>query len=863
MSKKSITLLDITMSGKNKKSSQLPAPTVIEGKEVPFTTYASKTFQMAGAATSNTLHIDRSEVLMMSRSRKEFDGGPDFQGESSQDDDDGWVPCESNACSRGKVNADANNEEPSSSDYSDHNSDSDDLHLPAGQHLLIDIKDVDANFLNSEERLATAMIELINESKLTLLSYHCHSLVPIGVSCAGVLLESHVAFHTWPLEGVITMDLFTCGGGLLIPTLPSIERLFAVPAEVVEGGEITQPTLLWSHKLRGFREGFSKGYVRSKNPLDGSLGRHVLGKLDFDIKRPILSIKTQVQNVNIYEVMEPQSRDIDSYHKSLANNTAPNYESTHPQHFGPDKILFLDGILQSTLYGDAPFHESIVHPAMITHSNPKRVAIIGGGEGATLREVLKYKSVEEVVILEIDEELVGICAEYMPEWSDCGDFQGSDASSCFDDSRARLVFEDAFKWFMDQFGKEDEEDKFDVIIMDSLDPNTSVEIAGGLYDDTTFVDSLFRGLEEDGVFVVQMGKSKMIADPPDEVGGRFKDTELMIEALKQSGFMSIHTYDEGHSHFYMPWSHLVAFKDYESRADWHRTAPELQIALQQRLHKTKSGAPILQYFDTATMISYQLPSKAQETTYCRKDEYPYECDEWVGVDPEEVALPAKQYLEVRKSGVGEHAGRGLFAKQDIPQGAKLALDENAKSFRVLPSTWSVLYTLYQWAVDNDDTIPFVEDNISTVFTFIIGYGHEGLLLGIEHYAIDSGVIMFMNHGCNGTNNYGYETDEDSPMFGLTESNVDLININMADIKYELLNEASTYSPAEERNLWHKLNSGDYAFRDIKKGEEILTDYLVFSGADSFKHDVRGLQAQCMGVGHGDISEYEAYDDSES
>jgi S-adenosylmethionine/arginine decarboxylase-like enzyme len=61
----------------------------------------------------------------------------------------------------------------------------------------VDFKDVDSDFLNSEERLAKAMIELTNESGLTLLSYHCHSLVPIGVSCAGVLLESHVAFHTW------------------------------------------------------------------------------------------------------------------------------------------------------------------------------------------------------------------------------------------------------------------------------------------------------------------------------------------------------------------------------------------------------------------------------------------------------------------------------------------------------------------------------------------------------------------------------------------------------------------------------------------------------------------------------------------
>ena len=57
---------------------------------------------------------------------------------------------------------------------------------------MIDIKDVDASFLNSEVDLANAMVELINETKLTMLSYHCHSLVPIGVSCVGVLLESHV-----------------------------------------------------------------------------------------------------------------------------------------------------------------------------------------------------------------------------------------------------------------------------------------------------------------------------------------------------------------------------------------------------------------------------------------------------------------------------------------------------------------------------------------------------------------------------------------------------------------------------------------------------------------------------------------------
>lgn len=881
---------DNSAGKKTSSSKQLPAPKVIEGKEVPFTTYASKTFQMEGVATSNTLHIDRTATMlgassMMSRSRKEFDGGPDFSGEDESGGDegesgegenkgDGWVPCDEKACSRGK-------ETPPAASADGHNDDSDEMHLPAGQHLLVDIKDVDPNFLNSEERLARAMIDLINESRLTLLSYHCHSLVPIGVSCAGVLLESHVAFHTWPLEGVITLDLFTCGGGLLIPTLPSIERLFGVPGvpgEDENARDVPAPTMLWSHVLRGFREGFAPGYVRSKNPLDGSLGRYILGKLDFDLKRPLLSASTAHQSVNIYEVMEPKMRDVKSYVKSISGGKYGegekeednSYEATHPEHFGPDKILFLDGIIQSTLYGDAPYHESIVHPAMLAHESPERVAIIGGGEGATLREVLKYRSVEEVVIFEIDQELVGMCAEYMPEWSDCGDVEGSDADSCFDDARARLVYEDAFEWFINRFGRREEDDgngdgteeeKFDVIIMDALDPNTSVEIAGGLYeyDDerSSFLGSLYEGLTAEGVFVVPLGKGKMSSDPADEVG-RFRDTTLMIDGLEKLGFESIHAYDEGHSHFYMPWSYLVAFKDYGTRTGWFRTAPEIDIALRRRLHKTKSGRPTLRYFDAATMVGYQSPPKAQEITYCRREEVPRECDELPVFRPtdDSVNVPSSE-LVVGKSVQGEHAGRGLFAGGDIPRGATLALDEGVWSFHCPPSTWSVVSGMEEWAEEIVDDIPFVEDKISGVSTFVTGYGHAAILLGKMHYAIDSGVMNFLNHGCNGTNNYGfiYEQDQDA----MTELSVDLNNLDVNQIEDNLVNEAEgPYSPVYDRLWRHTLNIGDYALRDIKKGEEILTSYLSFSAdLDELKEDVIDLRRQCSGKGMGIISEHDS------
>ena len=119
-------------------------------------------------------------------------------------------------------------------------------HLPAGQHLLMDIRNVQAAFLASEEKLAKAMLDVVGDCGLTLLSYHCHGLQPSGVSCVGVLLESHVSFHTWPSQGVITLDLFTCGSQSLLPIVETVERLFGVAA--TDDG----PETVWAYKVRGF-----------------------------------------------------------------------------------------------------------------------------------------------------------------------------------------------------------------------------------------------------------------------------------------------------------------------------------------------------------------------------------------------------------------------------------------------------------------------------------------------------------------------------------------------------------------------------------------------------------------------------------
>ena len=149
------------------------------------------------------------------------------------------------------------------------------------------------------------------------------------------------------------------------------------------------------------------------------------------------------------------------------------------------KALVIDGKTQSAIVDEFVYHESLVQPAMLFHGSPRSVLILGGGEGATAREVLKFPSVRSVVMVDIDEEVVKACKEHLPEWH-----RGS-----FDDPRVRLVIDDA-EHFLSTTNE-----RFDVIIADLVDPE-----AGGpawrLYTREAY--ELIRSrLNPGGVFVTQ------------------------------------------------------------------------------------------------------------------------------------------------------------------------------------------------------------------------------------------------------------------------------------------------------------------------------------------------------------------------
>lgn len=151
------------------------------------------------------------------------------------------------------------------------------------------------------------------------------------------------------------------------------------------------------------------------------------------------------------------------------------------------KTLVLDGKTQSALIDEYIYHETLVHPAMLQHPNPKTVYIGGGGEFATAREVLKHKSVEKVIMVDIDEVVCNICREQLPEWN----------KGVFDDPRLEVHYTDAHAFLKKYDGT------FDVIIMDIADP---IEAGPGyvLYT-KEFYQYATTKLNPGGVLVTQSG----------------------------------------------------------------------------------------------------------------------------------------------------------------------------------------------------------------------------------------------------------------------------------------------------------------------------------------------------------------------
>ena len=147
------------------------------------------------------------------------------------------------------------------------------------------------------------------------------------------------------------------------------------------------------------------------------------------------------------------------------------------------RLMVIDGAIMLTGRDNFLYHEMMSHPALFTHSNPKRVVIIGGGDCGTLREVLRHGEVERITQVDIDERVTRLAEEYFPELCESNS-----------DPRAELLFDDGVAHMRGA-----EADSLDLVIVDSTDP---VGPAEGLFN-REFYASCHRALRSGGILVQQ------------------------------------------------------------------------------------------------------------------------------------------------------------------------------------------------------------------------------------------------------------------------------------------------------------------------------------------------------------------------
>jgi len=193
------------------------------------------------------------------------------------------------------------------------------------------------------------------------------------------------------------------------------------------------------------------------------------------------------------------------------------------------RCLILDGEMQSAELDEFIYHEALVHPALITHTNPRKILIMGGGEGATLRETLKHKTVEKVVMVDIDDKVIEFSKKYLKKWH----------WGAFNNPKTELLIANAKKYV------EETKNKFDCIISDL--PSPIEKGPAYLLYTLEFYRTLKRKLKLHGIFVTQAGSSNLL---------QIKLHRRLYATLRKV-FNHVYSYSYYVPSFDVPWAFLL------------------------------------------------------------------------------------------------------------------------------------------------------------------------------------------------------------------------------------------------------------------------------------------------------------------
>jgi len=326
-----------------------------------------------------------------------------------------------------------------------------------GLHLIGDLTGCrcDPQLLLDGESFRAKCLEMVSTAGLTTMDATFHTFDGGGFTGTVVLAESHLAIHTWPERQGLTLDVYVCNYSA--DNSAKARKLFDQLVEYF------QPTEVAKHEV-------DRGEHLLMEPLNATTGFHIRAG------KQIGEWQTKFQKMQIYET----------------------------EHYG--KLFRLDGFNMTSEKEEFVYHENLIHPALTAHAAPKKVLIIGGGDGGSSEEALKHPSVEQLTMVEIDGDVIAVAKEH---------FQAVH-NGVFDNPKLRVLIEDGMK-----FVRETHE-KFDLVAMDLNDP---VGPAAALYS-AEFLQQIRATLAPGGALALHLGspvaQPQRVAELAQRLNGLFR-----------------------------------------------------------------------------------------------------------------------------------------------------------------------------------------------------------------------------------------------------------------------------------------------------------------------------------------------------
>jgi spermidine synthase len=367
-----------------------------------------------------------------------------------------------------------------------------------GRHVIVELYDCKPSLLDDVTYVQNAMQKAAQEAGATIINLTFHHFSPYGVSGVVVIEESHLAIHTWPEWGFAAIDLFTCGES----TDPW--KCYTVLKEAFSASHGSTIEM-----RRGQLELLKKNdYKPSSIAQTVAQNRDLINKNDN--KKPILIKENENKKLNeiskeIWFTERDENLALSLKHKGdllfRKQSEFQKVEVFDTYAFG--KALVLDGLVVATEKDEAAYHEMLVHPAFTFYDNYNtdsnfeinskskkekiKVLIIGGGDGGTAREVLRYDSVEKVVMIEQDKTVTEAAQSHFES-----------LASALENPKLELIFLEANQFLDNYFTTNfDANKKFDIIIVDAADTTQEPIL------DKLFFKKLYDLLDDNGVLATQ------------------------------------------------------------------------------------------------------------------------------------------------------------------------------------------------------------------------------------------------------------------------------------------------------------------------------------------------------------------------